>query len=148
MAKRRKSSKGNKFLNGNSVLKYILIPIMIVLIAEVAYLAWYINQKNSTVTNIDYIKSFMSSSGKLNDYQNKIGMHDPKTDIRWYKTDDEIRIEFGRIYLTWEPEDFYLEENLQHLETIGITTKIKKNKEGIKTLHIYYMGEEIERWVK
>ena len=147
MAKRRGRNK-SKVMDKGGVVKYILIPIMIVLIAEVIYLVWYINKQNSTYTNIEYIKGFMSSSGQLNDYQNKIGMHDPKTDLKWYKTDDEIRIEFGRIFLTWEPEDFYKQENLDQLQTIGITTKIKKDSAGTKTLHIYYMGEEIERWVK
>jgi hypothetical protein len=90
----------------------------------------------------------MTSSGKLNDFQNKISMHDPETDIKWYKTSDEITIEFGRIILTWEPEDFYKQDNLDQLASIGITTEIKQSKDGTKTLHLYYLGQELERWVK
>jgi hypothetical protein len=75
-------------------------------------------------------------------------MHDPETDIKWYKTDDEIRIEFGRIYLTWEPENFYNQDNLDQLGTIGFTIDVKKDSDGNKVLHLYYMGEEVERWVK
>lgn len=147
MAKRCKAKKGT-VMDKNKIVKYVLLPIIILLVAECIYLFWFITQQNSTYKNIDYIRSFMSSSGKLNDYQNKIGMHDPETDIKWYKTDDEIRIEFGRIYLTWSPERFYEQENLDHLSTIGITTKIKTDKDGNKTLHVYYMGKELERWIK
>ena len=90
----------------------------------------------------------MSSSGELRDYSNKLGMHDPETDIKWYKTDKEIRIEFGRIFMTWEPEVFYSQEVQDQLATIGFTTDIKKDSDGTKRLHLYYRGEEVERWVK
>lgn len=145
--KRNKNGYKNS-MQSNTFWRYVLIPCTIVLIGTVIYMVWYMNMQKSTYKNIEYIKGFMTSSGKLNDFSNKIGMHDPKTDIKWYKTDDEIRIEFGRIFLTWEPKDFYNEENLTQLSTIGITTEIKTDKEGKKTLHLFYMGEEIERWVK
>lgn len=149
MAKRKlgKVNQRKDFMGGKSPMKYIIIPCMIVVIMSCMYLIWYQNNLNSTASNIEYIKSFMSSSGELRDYSNKIGMHDPKEDIRWYKTDEEIRIEFGRIYLTWEPETFYSAEVQEDLNTIGFTTKIIE-KDGVKTLHLYYMGEEMERWVK
>lgn len=150
MAKRKlgKVTKKKDFMQGAGTMKYILIPCAIVVIATCVYLIWYVNNQNSTETNIEYIRSFMTSSGKLNDYSNKLGMHDPETDIKWYKTDDEIRIEFGRIYLTWEPADFYKQENLDALSTIGFTIDIKKDSDGNKVLHLYYNGEEVERWVK
>lgn len=149
MAKRKlgKVNQRKDFMGGKSPMKYIIIPCMIVVIMSCMYLIWYQNNLNSTASNIEYIKSFMTSSGELRDYSNKIGMHDPKEDIRWYKTDEEIRIEFGRIYLTWEPEVFYSAEVQEDLNTIGFTTKIIE-KDGVKTLHLYYMGEEMERWVK
>mgnify|MGYP001660877101 FL=1 len=150
MAKRKlaKSQRRKDYMGGKSVLKYILIPCTIAIVASCIFLIWYINNQNSTYSNIEYIRGFMTSSGKLNDYSNKLGMHDPETDIKWYKTDDEIRIEFGRIYLTWEPEKFYQQENLDALETIGFTIKVKEDKDGNKILHLYYQGEEVERWVK
>ena len=149
MAK-RKLGKGQKkeYMDSGKFMKYVLIPCALVLAVTAIYLIWYINQQRSTIANIEYIKGFITSSGKLNDYQNKIGMHDPQKDIKWYKTDDEIRIEFGRIYLTWEPAEFYRQENLDNLSAIGITTKIKSDENDKKTLHLYYQGEEIERWVK
>lgn len=149
MAKRKlgKSQK-KEYMDSGKFMKYVLIPCAIVVIGTCIYLIWYMNGQRSTYANIEYIKGFVTSSGKLNDFQNKIGMHDPQTDIKWYKTDDEIRIEFGRIFLTWEPADFYKQENLDNLSAIGITTKIKTDENDRKTLHIYYLGEEIERWVK
>ena len=141
VTKRKENMKGG-------VTKYILIPCTIVIIASCIFLIWYINRQNSTYSNINYIKGFVTSSGKLNDFSNKIGMQDPETDLKWYKTDKEIRIEFGRIILTWEPKDFYVQENLDALSTIGITTEIKTEKDGTKTLHLYYNGNEMERWVK
>lgn len=150
MAKRKlgKVTQRKDYMGGHSPMKYILIPCCIVIIASCIYLIWYINNQNSTYQNIEYIRSFMTSSGKLNDFSNKLGMHDPETDIKWYKTDDEIRIEFGRIYLTWEPEDFYKQDNIDALGTIGFTVEIKKDSDGNKVLHLYYMDEEVERWVK
>ncbi len=148
MAKRKLGKQQRRLQQKGSVAKYIIIPCVIVLIMSCIYLIWYINGQNSTYKSIEYIRSFMTSSGKLNDFQNKIAMHDPATDIKWFKTDDEIRIEFGRIRMTWEPEDFYVKENLELLETIGISIKIKEDADGNKVLHLYYQGEELERWVK
>lgn len=150
MAKRKAAeiTKRKDYMGKNKSYKYVIVPCVIVLIASLVYLVWFINTQNSTYKNIMYIREFMTSSGTLNDFQNKLGMHDPATDIKWFKTDKEIRIEFGRIYLTWEPADFYKPENLELLGTIGFTTEIKKSKDGVQTLHLYYQGEEIPRWVK
>ena len=150
MAKRKLGTKQNRntAMTKHGGYKYVFIPCAIVIIVSLVYLIWYINTQNSTYDNILYIRSFMTSSGNLNDFQNKLGMHDPETDIKWFKTDKEIRIEFGRIFLTWEPEDFFAQENLDLLGTIGITTDIKKEKDGRQVLHLYYRGTEIPRWVK
>lgn len=148
MAKRKKAKKKD-FMNKGASWKWFIAPCALVIICSCVYLMWYINNKNSTYTNIEYIKGMMTSSGKLNDFSNKIAMHDPKTDIKWFMTDKEVRIEFGRIILDWEKEDFFKEENLTHLSTIGITAEIIPDKAtGVKKLHIYYQGLEIERWIK
>lgn len=146
MAKKNKKKKTQ--LEKGGVIKHIIVPCLLVLIASNIFLFWYNNNQNATYEGIAYIQSFIGSSGELNDYQNKIGMRNPEEDIKWFKTEDEIRIEFGRIHLTWEPEKFYEQENLDLLSTIGITTKIKKNKDGVSTLYLYYHGEQLERWVK
>lgn len=146
MAKRGRTRRLDKdYLNNNKVMKGIIIPCLLVFICSAIFLIWHINGQNSTATGIDYIKGFMSSSGKLNDYQNKIAMKNPAEDIKWYMTEKEIRIEFGRVILTWEPEDFITSENLEHLRQIGFEITYNKNS---KTIKLYYNGEEIERWVK
>ena len=150
MAKRKlgKINQRKDFMKGKSVMRYILIPCTLVIVMTCIYLIWYLNNQNSSIKNIEYIRSFMSSSGELRDYSNKLGMHDPETDIKWYKTDKEIRIEFGRIFMTWEPEIFYSQEVQDQLATIGFTTEIKKDSDGTKRLHLYYQGKEVERWIK
>lgn len=149
MAKRRRNRKPEvkTHMHKHGTIRWIVAPCIICLIASCIYFIWTINNQNSTYENIGYIKSFMSSSGKLNDYSNKLGMQDPKEDIKWFKTDKEIRIEFGRISLTWKPENFYTQENLELLESIGFTIEIKETADG-KVLHLYYRGEEVERWVR
>lgn len=150
MAKRkkyRKQSKALKELDSLKFLKTVIIPCAIVIIASCVYLIWWNTQKISTASNIEYIRSFMTSSGTLRDYQNKLGMHDPAEDIKWYKTSDEIRIEFGRIVLTWTPEDFVKAENLKHIEDIGFTVKVIE-EDGQKVMHLYWKGKEVQRWVR
>ena len=110
MAKRKlgKVNQRKDFMGGKSPMKYIIIPCMIVVIMSCMYLIWYQNNLNSTASNIEYIKSFMSSSGELRDYSNKIGMHDPKEDIRWYKTDDSWQGVLGDDFLFGHGEWFLM----------------------------------------
>ena len=150
MAKRKltKGIKRKDFMGNNSVMRYIIIPCMLVIIASCIYLIVFLNNKNSTLSNIEYIRSFMSSSGQLRDYSNKIGMHDATKDIKWYKTNKEVCIEFGRIYLTWEPDEFFTQDNLDRIATIGFTVKYVKSESGDEVMKVYYQGSEVERWVK
>ena len=127
--------------------KYVFIPVGIAIIVLTVLLFWYQNNLNATDAHIEYIRSFMTSTGKLNDFQNKLGMHDPLKDIKWYKNEDEIRIEFGRMILTWEPEDFFTEDTQEKLNSIGIRWDILKEGD-LKVLHIYYRDQEIPRWVE
>lgn len=127
--------------------KYVFIPVGISIIVLAVLLFWYQNNLNATDAHIEYIRSFMTSTGKLNDFQNKLGMHDPLKDIKWYKNEDEIRIEFGRMILTWEPEDFFTEDTQEKLNSIGIRWDILKEGD-LKVLHIYYRDQEIPRWVE
>lgn len=114
MAKRKKP-KQKDFMNKNASWKWFVAPCVLIIICSCVYMIWFINNRNSTYTNIEYIKGFMTSSGTLNDFSNKIAMHDPKTDIKWFMTGDEVRIEFGRIVMDWSKEDFFKEENLRTL---------------------------------
>ena len=78
----------------------------------------------SNESGIEYIQSFIASSGNLVDYQNKLGMKDPATDLKWYKTDDEVRIDFGRIILKYSLEEFMSEKVQGDLASIGITSQV------------------------
>ena len=148
MAKRKKTVRKDA-MHKNQGWKYFMWPCLLVIIFSCVFLIYWINNRNSTYNNIEYIKGFMTSQGKLNDFSNKLGMHDPNTDIKWFMTDKEVRIEFGRIILDWEKEEFFDQANLDHLSTIGITTEIKEDeKTHVKVLHVYYCGMELERWIK
>lgn len=137
-----------KDFDKNKFMKRVIIPCMLVLIGSLIFYFWFYGKKVATARGIDYIASYMTKSGELRDYSNKIGMHDPTTDIKWFQTDDKIKIEFGRVYLTWEPDDFYEDETEKQLEKIQMTRKIIYKKDGTKEVKIYYQGREIERWVE
>ena len=140
-------SKENLTIGKGAFVKMFLIPVALVTIVLSVYYFWYGNNLNSTDEHIKYIRSFMRTPGNLNDFQNKLGMHDPATDIKWYKNEKEIRIEYGRVILTWEPADFLTEETREQLNTIGFDYEVKK-RDGQKTLILYYNGTELERWIE
>lgn len=148
MAKRSLSyNRRMNSMNKGLFMKAVIIPCCIVFIFSAIYLIWFINNKNSTLTNIDYIRSFMSSTGQLRDYSNKLGMHDPSTDIKWYMDDKGVRIEFGRIVMDWETEEFWDPAMQQKLNDIGIVFEEVKEK-GVPKIICKYRGLEIERWVR
>ena len=141
----RKSRKtGIDFIEKNRVWKYIVLPIAVVSISTCVYFMWRLNNQNGTYKSIDYIREYLDSTGKINDFQNKIGWTGPDC-IHFYPNDSEglIRIEFGKVTLTWEPEYFYTEGNANKLKTIGITYDVDEND----VLHMYWAGEELEPWV-
>lgn len=140
-------SKENLTLGKGAAIKMFILPAAIMTIALSVFLFWKSNNYNATAEHIEYIRSFMTTPGKLNDFQNKLGMHDPETDIKWFREKDEIRIEYGRIILTWLPEEFFTEETQEQLGSIGFSYDIKKIK-GVQTFILYYNGKEIERWVE
>lgn len=141
----------------NAEWRWIILPCIIVLIGSIIILYQWIGERNSTVTNIEYIRSFMTSTGKLNDFSNKINMDDPTTDIRWeWNEKGEIKIMFGRIILDWENVEDFLDPDIQtKLGTIGFTTEVVKkrytdditgaNREYVIT--IYWKDNVVERCV-
>ena len=128
-------------------IKVVLFPVALTLIVISIYFFWYQNNLNATDEHIEYIRSFMRSPGVLNDFQNKLGMHNPKEDIKWFEEGDNITIEYGWVILTWTKEDFKTEETLQSLQSIGFTYEIKC-KDNNEVIKLYYCGEEIQKWVK
>ena len=135
----------NKGLRGSIV--YIIVPVLIVLGMFVYFKYSSAFKQENTYDQIAYIRSFYRN-GVLNDYANKIGMKDPETDLKWYKEDDSIKIEYGYMLLTFTTEEFLSEKAEVALAEIGITREVKVNKkDGTKKLKVYYNGKEIERWV-
>lgn len=147
MAK-RKAIKTQNHMTKNAEWKWILAPILIVLIGSVILFTQYLGNKKSSYENIDYIRSFMTSTGKLNDFSNKLNMDDPKTDIKWYWDENKnVRIEFGRIVMDFEWEEFILESTQEKLGTIGFAFE-SETVDGRKDLVCYWRGEVVERWVR
>ena len=143
----------------NAEWKWIILPCLLVLCASIILLYLWIGNRNSTNTNIDYIRSFMTSTGKLNDFSNKLSMHDPYKDIRWEWTDEgEVAILFGRIILDWESTEDFLNQDVQtKLGTIGFVTEVindehDKDKDGdreeILNINIYWKDILVERCVE
>jgi hypothetical protein len=137
----RVQNKGSK-----GIFIYILIPLVVILGAVV----YKVISDKYTITNsydqIEYINQFMSN-GELNDYANKIGMKDWETDIKWYKDDDNVKIEYGYMTLNFTVDELMTDQCKSALETIGITTKLVQTDEGTYKLKLFYNGNELERWV-
>lgn len=143
MKTKRLTRKEKNRMSQNNFI-HIIFAVAIVAVVIGVYF-WYLgNNQNATSEHIKYIKSFMSSSGKLNDYSNKLGVHDPKTDIKWFQKDGNIEIHFGRIILTWTEDKFLTEETKEELNTIGMDYSVKKST-GVIT--VYYKGEVVNKWV-
>lgn len=142
---RRKQNRiQNKGTRG--IFIYILIPLLIVGGALVYKAVSNSYTKSNSYDQIEYINSFMQN-GVLNDYANKIGMKDPEKDIKWYKDGNEVKIEYGYMTMHFTVEEIMTEKCKSALATIGITTKVVKDEEGVAYLKLYYHDEELERWV-
>ena len=147
---RKKSFRRNKekdFVSHGMMRRTIIIPILVFTVAVCMLLFKNITKTRSTYEGIEYIASMQTSPGRLNDYQNKLLMHDPATDIKWFMIEEDgvIEIDYGIEVLTWEYADFFTDANAQHLAKIGFSfsTDVGTNK-----LHIYYNGVEVERCYK
>lgn len=128
----------------NKWLKFIAIPVMIMIIASLIYYLYYSVAVNSTAHNIQVIKDHMNSSGVLVDIRNEIAV-DSVDDVKLFVTEEEVRIKFGRLILNWTPEEFATKEVQEELNSIGFEVKFKG--EPVK-MYLYYQGEEVERWVR
>lgn len=127
---------------------YIIIPVLIILGAIVFKIMSDNTTEKSSYDQIEYINSFMHN-GELNDYANKIGMKDWEKDIKWFYEKDKgiVKIDYGYMKLTFSMEEFQTDNCKRALESIGITSKIVKTKEGTAKLKLYYLGKELERWI-
>lgn len=125
---------------------FILLPAL-VLIGMWGYDKF---QQQRQITNsydqIDYILSFMRN-GELYDFSNKIGMKNPESDIKWYRTKDGVKIEYGYMTIQFPMEEFLTDNCEYQLGRIGITHKFRATDTGKKLILLYH-DEELERWIE
>lgn len=98
--------------------------------------------KDATDKGIEYILRHTNSAGNLVDLTGDIGVKSIE-DIRLYVKTDEVRIEYGKVLLTFTLEDFLGDAYTVNLERIGITRQINE-KTGL--LEVFYHGVLLERW--
>ena len=137
MAKR---SKGG----GDGFLKFVILPVMILAIGSIGYYFYYQVAEGSTNENMQVIRDHMNNKGELVDYRDEIGVKSVD-DIKLFVTEDEVRIEFGVLVLTWTPEKFAEKETQDALALIGFETKFEGDP--VK-MYVYWQGERVERWVR
>lgn len=125
---------------------FICIPVLILLVLY----GYDKFQQKREITNsydqIDYILGFMRN-GELYDFSNKIGMKNPESDIKWYKTDDGVKIEYGYMTIKFPMEEFLSDKCSYQLGRIGITYKFRTTDTGKKLILLYH-DEELERWIE
>lgn len=151
MAKRKRAKhwngKSKTSLEKNLIVKSVLIPLVCLLLATIGYLVWGTKQDMGTLEGLNYIKSFVGSGGKLNDFQGKLGMDDPKEDIKWFYDEEGIRIEFGKIIMDFTEAEFLSDNIKGKLKDIGITYDVKEKGDQYE-FKLYYLGTEIERYIR
>lgn len=135
-------SSGKKSKGG--FLKFVILPVMILAIGTMIYYFYDQVANGATNENMQVIKDHLNSSGVLVDTRNEIGVKSVD-DIKLFVTEDEVRIEFGYLILTWTPKQFAKKETQEALELLGF--EVKFEGDPVK-MNIYWQGEKIERWVK
>lgn len=135
-------SSGKKSKGG--FLKFVVLPVMILAIGTMIYYFYDQVANGATNENMQVIKDHLNSSGVLVDTRNEIGVKSVD-DIKLFVTEDEVRIEFGYLILTWTPKQFAKKETQEALELLGF--EVKFEGDPVK-MNIYWQGEKIERWVK
>lgn len=125
-------------------LKFVILPVMILAIGTMIYYFYDQVANGATNENMQVIKDHLNSSGVLVDTRNEIGVKSVD-DIKLFVTEEEVRIEFGYLILTWTPKQFAKKETQEALELLGF--EVKFEGDPVK-MNVYWQGEKIERWVK
>lgn len=124
------------------LFKFIFIPVCLFCIGLAL---WNFNkraEKLATDKGIELIKEHTNSAGRIVDYNGVIGVKS-RNDIKLYVTEKEIKIQYGKICLTWTPNSFLTKEYDIPLGQIGITRQINPRT---GELEVYYQKELLERW--
>ena len=128
----------------NKFTKFVVAPVVFLLVGTVFYFVYYNVVINSTATNIKLIKEHMNSSGTIVDIQNEIGVQSVE-DIKLFVTTEEVRIQFGKLVLNWSPKNFAKSETQEQLSQIGFEIQFKGEP---PKMYLYWHGAEVERWVR
>ena len=139
---RTKRKKAKHKMVGYNPTKPIIICGVLVCLCLSGVIFWNGTYRRSSYDNIQYIKSFMSSSGEIRDISNKINMKNPKTDIQWFDEDGIVTIHFGRIVMEWERDEFLSETVQKELNVIGFSVK-QENKDPDTVIRLFYQGLEL-----
>lgn len=124
------------------LLKFILMPVCLFCIGVGLWTLYTGAEKAATDRGIQFIKEHTNSAGRIVDYNGEIGVKSIK-DIKLYVTEKEIRIQYGKIDLTWSKEEFLAEKYDIPLRQIGIIRQINPRT---GELEVYYKEELLERW--
>lgn len=133
----------NDVLGKNLVFKQVVVPCIAVLFVTMAFLFWWNVRNNNVESQVNYIKQYIRG-GQINDWQGKLDCKGIE-DIKWFKDSKMTEIDVGRIKMTWENDKFLSKSNLELIKQIGFEVKYSKSAGDIK---IFWMGEEVERWVR
>lgn len=119
----------------------VLFGFAIILILLGVY--WYVdtNTVSDPYASINLIKSKINGRGELQDYDNEIGVTSID-DIGYKMKDGKIQIHYGKIVIIVGKDELKSKDFNRALLDVGIEIKKKKG-----TYHVYYKGEEIDRWV-
>ena len=129
-------------LSKHDHIKYIVIPVLLVLVASIVLTFYYSSRSSSNQRVLKHIMSYQTSSGKLNDFQNNIGVK-TADDIKYYVYDGKVRIEFGKQILEWDKKEFYTDDTKHNLELIGVECEIDKKT---KALVMYWGGTKLVKY--
>lgn len=126
----------------NNIFKFVVMPILIFGLGLGVWFQYTGAFYGSTEDNIKFIQSHLNSSGKLVDLQDEISVKGVD-DIKFF-FGDKVEIHFGEVLLRWKKDEFLTKEVQKELNKIGITIKVNKKT---NKLHLFYHGEEVQRWV-
>lgn len=125
-------------------MKWILLPVVLLLVVVGFGEFQRYTTIKSTQTNMQFIYDHFNSAGELIDYQGEIRMQDPDTDIKLFVKDNKVTIRFGILEMHWTAKQFMDPQNLENLSRIYLTVHVD---EETNRLTVYYKGKEVQRWV-
>ena len=119
----------------------VLFLVMLCTVLAVIVKAYKSINVSATDMGINFIRERTTSSGTLLDPLGEVAVNSIE-DVHLFVTADNVQIDYGRIQLIWNYEDFLDEVYDTPLEAIGITREVRPST---GELIVYYHGEELPR---